>query len=125
MNATMVNQADGSNDCAVYMLHVFAAFLSLYTSGIMGRMIRGEIRQIMIHLDTLSMYDFGQIGRLRILQSLRDHLVDLKSDTANAIKIELISLSCDQLVIVSTSFYYTHNKGMSAISEQQQKLIFQ
>ena len=64
-------QVDGSNDCAVFMLLVFAAWLATSNGH----------RSLRMSLESCSAQEFGKNGRRHILKSIGDGRIDLNDDT--------------------------------------------
>jgi hypothetical protein len=69
-------QAAGSNDCAVFMLLVFAAWL------------RNDCKGITMRLEKCNSKKFGEIGRKHILQSVSEGEIDINGEAVASLTFE-------------------------------------
>jgi hypothetical protein len=89
VNTNMINQSGGSNDCAVFMLLTFAAYL-LAMQDAPGRNIEDPkpVSRIQISNRRLSAGEFGRIGRRHIYDSICAGKINLDDEAVRDLKIQ-------------------------------------
>jgi Ulp1 family protease len=89
VNTNMIDQAAGSNDCAVFMLLTFAAYLLAMRDAPGGNIkVPKPFSRIQISNRRLSAGEFGQIGRRHIYDSICAGKINLDDEAIRDLKIE-------------------------------------